>query len=157
MRRTRSAASAVGIPAAVTNRGRAEDPRRTGTAWVAVRNWDLATPMTGMPNSACACAPRPPAGGVQVGVAVDHQQAQPAQVVQDRAYRGELAPVELARPVGRDPGHRRGAFGEHVREGGIGGQHGCGLGAAGWKVMHVYGGAHAPVRAQAGFHVFRMP
>ena len=59
MRRTRSAASAAGIPAAVTNSGRAEDPRTTGTAWVAVRNRDLATPMTGMPNSACACAPRP--------------------------------------------------------------------------------------------------
>ena len=49
----------AGIPAAVTNRGRAEDPPRTGTAWMAVRNLDLATPITGMPNSACACAPRP--------------------------------------------------------------------------------------------------
>src|ERR1700749_3684782 len=48
MRRTRPAASARGIPAAVTNRGRAEDPRRTGTAWTAVRNLDLATPITGM-------------------------------------------------------------------------------------------------------------
>ena len=61
---TSSAASAAGIPAAVTNSGRAEDPRGTGTAWVAVRNRDLATPITGMPDSACACAPRPgrPAG-----------------------------------------------------------------------------------------------
>ena len=59
MRRTRSAASAAGIPAAVTNNGRTEDPRTTGTAWVAVRNRDLATPITGMPNSACACAPKP--------------------------------------------------------------------------------------------------
>ena len=33
--------------------------RVAGTAWVAVRNLDLATPITGMPNSACACAPRP--------------------------------------------------------------------------------------------------
>ena len=32
----------MGIPAAVTNSGRAEDPRTTGTAWVAVRNRDLA-------------------------------------------------------------------------------------------------------------------
>ena len=59
MSRTRSAASAAVIPAAVTNSGHAEDPRRTGTAWVAVRNRDLATPITGMPNSACARAPRP--------------------------------------------------------------------------------------------------
>src|SRR6266481_6380192 len=29
-----SAASALGIPATVTKRGRAEDPRTTGTAWV---------------------------------------------------------------------------------------------------------------------------
>ena len=59
MRLTRSAASAAGIPAEVTNSGRPEDPRTTGTAWVAVRKRDLATPITGMPNSACACAPRP--------------------------------------------------------------------------------------------------
>jgi hypothetical protein len=59
MRRTRSAASALGIPAAVTYNGRTEDLGTTGTAWVAVRNLDLATPITGMPNSACACAPRP--------------------------------------------------------------------------------------------------
>jgi hypothetical protein len=45
-----------------------------------------------------------PAGRVQIGVAVDHQQAQPAQTVQDRAQRRELAQVELARPVGRYPG-----------------------------------------------------
>jgi hypothetical protein len=43
----------------VTNSGRTADPRTTGTAWVAVRNRDLATPITGMPNAACACAPRP--------------------------------------------------------------------------------------------------
>jgi hypothetical protein len=59
MRRTRSAASALGIPAVVTNNGRTEDPRTTGTAWVAVRNLDLATAITGMPDSACARAPRP--------------------------------------------------------------------------------------------------
>ena len=59
MRRTRSAASAAGIPAAVTNSGRPEAPRTTGIAWVAVRNRDLTTPITGMPNSACAWVPRP--------------------------------------------------------------------------------------------------
>ena len=53
------------------------------------------------------------------------QQAQPAQTVQDRAQRRQLAQVELARPVGRYPGDHRGAFGQHVREGGIGGQDAC--------------------------------
>ena len=65
--------------------------------------------------------------------------------------------VELARPVGRDPGDHRGVFGEHVREGGIGGQHGRRPGAAGAQVMHVHGGAHAAVRVPAGFHILRMP
>ena len=51
MCRTRSAASAWGIPAAVTYNGRAEAPRSTGTAWVAVRKADLATPITGTANS----------------------------------------------------------------------------------------------------------
>jgi hypothetical protein len=41
-----------------------------------------------------------PAAGVQVGVAVDDQQAQSAEIVQDRAQRREFAQVELARPVG---------------------------------------------------------
>ena len=48
-----------GHPAAVTNNGRTEVPRSTGTTWIAVWKADLATPITGMPNSACACAPRP--------------------------------------------------------------------------------------------------
>jgi hypothetical protein len=64
---------------------------------------------------------RLPASGVQVGVAVDDQQAQPAHIGQDRAQRRELAQVELARPVGRYPGQDRGAFGQHAGEGGIGG------------------------------------
>jgi hypothetical protein len=45
-----------------------------------------------------------PAAGVQVGVAVDNQQAQTAQIVQDRAQRREFAQVELARPVGGTQG-----------------------------------------------------
>ena len=40
-----------GHPAAVTCNGRAEAPRSTGTAWVAVRKADLATPVTGTANS----------------------------------------------------------------------------------------------------------
>ncbi len=39
-------------PAAVTDNGPAEDPRVAGTGWVAVWNRDLATPVTGMPDSA---------------------------------------------------------------------------------------------------------
>ena len=67
-----------------------------------------------------------PAGRVQIGVAVDHQQAHhPAQTVQDRAQRRQFAQVELARPAGRYPWYYRGAFGQHVREGGTGGQDGC--------------------------------
>jgi hypothetical protein len=157
MRRTRSAASALGIPAAVTNNGRAEDPRTTGTAWVAVRNLDSATPVTGMPNSACAGAQAGPAAGIQIGVAIDHQQAQPAQIGQDRAQRRELTQAELARPVGRYLRYHRGAFGQHLREDGIGGQHGCRPGAAGAQVMDVHGGAPAKARVTAGFHVVRMP
>jgi hypothetical protein len=42
-----------------------------------------------------------PAAGVQIGVAVDHQQAQPAQIAQDPPQRRELAPAELTRPIGR--------------------------------------------------------
>ena len=154
MRRTRSATSAAGIPAAVTNNGRTEDSRRTGTAWVAVRNRDLATPITGMPNSACTWAPRPGGHRVQIGVPVDHQQAQPAQ---DRTQRRELTQVELTRPAGRYPGYRGGAFGQHVREGGVGGQHGCRPVPAGVQVMHVHGGARTAARAPGGFHVLRMP
>ena len=47
--------------AAVTNNGRTGDPRVEGTGWVAVWNRDLATPVTGMPNSASrqACSPAP--------------------------------------------------------------------------------------------------
>jgi hypothetical protein len=98
-----------------------------------------------------------PAAGVQVGVAVDHQQAQPARIVQDRAQRRELAQVELARPAGRYPGAGRGAFGPHICEGGVGGQDGCCPGAAGPEVVHVRGCAHAAVWAPAGFDVLRMP
>jgi len=92
MRRTRSAAPPAGIPAAVTNSGRTEDPRRTGTAWVAVRNLDLATPITGRPKLGVRTRTQAgPAAGVQIGVAIDHQQAQPAQILQDRTQRRELA------------------------------------------------------------------
>jgi hypothetical protein len=66
-----------------------------------------------------------PAARVPIGVAAGYQQAQPAEIVQDRAQRRELAQAELARPAGRYLGYYRGAFGQHVREGGIGRQDGC--------------------------------
>ena len=49
------------------------------------------------------------------------------------------------------------AFGQDLREGGISGHDGCRPGATGAQVVHVHGGAHAAVRAPAGFHVLRMP
>ena len=81
----------------------------------------------------------------------------PTQILQHRTQRRELTQVELARPVGRYLGDHRDAFGQHLREGGNGGQHGCRPGAAGAQVMHVRGGAYAAVRAPAGLHVLRMP
>ena len=60
-----------------------------------------------------------PAVRVKVGVTVDDQQTQPAQIVQDRTQQRELTQVELARPVGEYLGQDRSAFGQHMREGGI--------------------------------------
>jgi len=99
------------------------------------------------------------AAGVQVGVAIDHQQAQPGQILQDRAQRRQLAQAELTRPVGRYPRYHCGVFSpsQYVREGGIGGQHGCRPCPAGPQVMHVYRCAHAGHRALAGVHMLRMP
>jgi len=91
MRRTRSTASPVGIPAAVTNNGpgsapgphrvgsRAEPglshPRITGDAGHGVRMRTQAGP----------------AAGIQIGVATGGQQAQPAHPVRDRAQQRKLA------------------------------------------------------------------
>ena len=76
MCRTSSPTPASGIPATVTDSGRAEDPRRTGTAWVAVRNLDLATPITGDAELGVRVgAQAGPTARVQVGVAADHKQA----------------------------------------------------------------------------------
>ena len=96
IRRVSSAAWASGIVAAVTNNGRAEFPCRASTAWLAVRNRVLATPMTGTPYAACACAPRPgrPAG-IRVDVAVHDQQAEVAHRRQHGAQR-RFAQEELA-------------------------------------------------------------
>ena len=153
MRRTRSAASAAGIPAAVTNSGRAEDPRMTSTAWVAVRNRDLATPITGMPDPACANAPRPGRTAGPGRRSRGHQQAQASQTIQDRAQRRELAQAELARPIGLDPRDHHGTFGQQARESGISGQDDCRPRATGPQAMHIYGRAHAEVRTLTSLHV----
>jgi hypothetical protein len=96
---TSSAASTAGIPAAVTNSGRAED--RAGPAPRGLRygtgTWPPRSP--GCRTRRAQVRPGR-AGRVQVGVPVDDRQAQPAQVVQDGAQRGELAPAELV-PAGR--------------------------------------------------------
>jgi hypothetical protein len=100
-----------------------------------------------------------PAGRAEIGVAVDHQQPQPADAVQDRAQRRQFPPVELTWPVGAHLRHHRGAFGQHLREGGIGGHHGCRPGATAPEVMHVHGHAQAVdgMRMPAGSHAMRMP
>jgi hypothetical protein len=53
-----------------------------------------------------------PAGGVQVGVAVDDQQTHAVQTVQDRMQWRQFAQVELAGMVGRHLGHLPGAVGQ---------------------------------------------
>ena len=73
MCRTRSAASPRGIPAAVTNNGRAEVPRRTGTAWVGgaergLGHADHRDAELGVRVRTQAG----PAAGVKVGVTVGH-------------------------------------------------------------------------------------
>jgi hypothetical protein len=104
-----------------------------------------------------ASAPGIPAAGVQVGVAIDDQQAQPAQAVQDRVQRREFAQVELSWLIGRYAGDYGGAFGQDVREGSIGGQDGCRPGTAGPQVVHVDCDAHAELRKPGGFHISMMP
>jgi hypothetical protein len=65
-----------------------------------------------------------PAVRVQIDVAIDDQQSQAADARQNRAQRRQLPPVELPGPVWLGLGHHRAALGQHVCEGGIGGQHG---------------------------------
>ncbi len=69
-----------------------------------------------------------PAARVEMGVAAGHQQPQPADTVQDHAA-AAVPQAELTWPAGRHLGHRRGAFGQHLAEGGIGPAHGCAPGA----------------------------
>ncbi|HEY5352735.1 MAG TPA: hypothetical protein VIK57_09790 [Streptosporangiaceae bacterium] len=50
------------------------------------------------------------AAGVEVGVAVDYQKAQPAEAVQDRAHGREFTQIELTRLVGQHLCHGLSAF-----------------------------------------------
>ena len=104
--RTRSGAAARGIPAALTNNGRPEDPRRAGR-----RVGRRAEPGRGRPDhrdaesGVCTRAQAGPACWGS-GRRSHRPRAGPqlAQVVRDRARRREFTQVELARPAGRYPG-----------------------------------------------------
>ena len=129
-----------------------ENPRYTGRE---VWSWQRTDTELADPANVTLEHRRP---RVEVAVlAIDDQQAQPAQAVQDRVQRWELAQVELSWLIGRYAGDYGGAFGQDVREGTIGGQDGCRPGAAGPRVMHVDSDAHAELRKPGGFHISMMP
>ena len=65
------------------------------------------------------------AAGVEVGVAVDYQKAQPAEAVQDRAHGREFTQIELTRLAGQHLCHGLSAFIYYLCEAGIGGHHRC--------------------------------
>lgn len=65
-----------------------------------------------------------PASRVKIGVAVNHQQPQPADTVQHRTQRRQLPHEELTGPVRQHPGHDRSALGQHIHERGIASHHG---------------------------------
>jgi hypothetical protein len=98
-----------------------------------------------------------PAARIQIGVAVHHQQPQPSNAGQDRAQWRQLPPVELTRTVRPCLGHDRGALGQHLREGGIGGHHRRRPGATRSRVVHVYRRAPAVDGMAAGTHAISMP
>ena len=146
-----SAASARGIPAAVTNNGRPEDPRRTGSAWVAVPNLDVAALITAMPNPACVRAPRP---GRPPGFrsAEPSATSRPSSLRSSGTARGGGVHAGRTRPAGRAV---PGVAPRCVRPGtcakaGIG-QHGRRPRPAGPQVMRVHGGARADVGAPRWF------
>jgi hypothetical protein len=98
-----------------------------------------------------------PAAGIQVGVAVDDQQAQAAHAFQGRAQRRELAQVELARLVGRDVRHYGDARASQAGEGRIGGHDGSRPGTASGQVIHVRRHEYGAAGMLASFHASRMP
>ena len=94
-----------------------------------------------------------PAVGVQVGVAVDDQEAQAAHAVQHRAQRRELSQVELAWLVGRDVWHYGDAGAGQAGEGRIGGHDRSRPGTASGRVVHVRRREYGAAR----YHASRMP
>jgi hypothetical protein len=138
----------------VTNNGLAEVPRSTGTAWVAV--WKA---VFGHPDhrdtelSVRVRTQAGPATGVKVGVTVDHQQAQLAQPMQDRANRRELTQIELTGAVRQHLRQNFSAFGHYLRQAGIGSHHGCRSRTPRTQIVHVHGHERAATR----FHVPSLP
>ena len=94
-----------------------------------------------------------PAAGVKVGVAVDYQEAQPVQTVQDRTHRREFTQIELARPVRHYLCHDFSAFSHYLAEAGIGGHDGCGPRTPRTQIVHIHGHERALTR----FHVLSLP
>jgi hypothetical protein len=94
-----------------------------------------------------------PAAGVEVSVAIDHQEAQSAQTVQDRTDRREFTQVELTRPVWPHLRHDFSPFSHYLAEAGIGGYDGCGPRTPGTRVVHI----HSHERAATCSHVLSLP
>jgi hypothetical protein len=94
-----------------------------------------------------------PATGVMVGVTVDHQQAQLAQPMQDRANRRELTQIELTGAVRQHLRQNFSAFGHYLRQAGIGSHHGCRPRTPRTQIVHVHGHERAATR----FHVPSLP
>jgi len=109
------------------------------------RNAELSVRMRAQPG---------PASRVKIGVALNHQQPQPADPVQHRTQRRQLPHEELTGPVRQHLGHDRSALGQHIHERGIAGQHGRRPGAPGAQVMHIHSRAHLTAWTAAGFHAY---
>jgi len=95
-----------------------------------------------------------PASRVKIGIAVNHQQLQPADTVQHRTQRRQLPHEELTWPVRQHLGHDRSALGQHIHERGIAGHHGRRPGAPRAQVMHIHSRAHLTAWTAAGFHAY---
>lgn len=98
-----------------------------------------------------------PVGRVEIGIAIDHQQGQPANAAQNRARRRQFPPEELTRPVRHHLGHDRGAFGQHHRERGIGSHNNSRPGTAGTGIVHVHGRKDATAGTTTDLHTNKMP
>jgi hypothetical protein len=116
-----------GIPAAVTNSGLAEAPRRTAMACVAGLERGLGHADDGNAElSVHVCTKTRSAIWVQVDVAIDDDQAGLSLLAQRAEYSPDgrqFAQVELARPIGRNPGEDQRALLQHGGERGIGRGH----------------------------------